>query len=253
MKNKKIREYKKILSTISVYDNGIKISSGGSNRFLKKEQIGEVSVGWSGVITIKPLTTGKEMQITLPSEYIVIGEPKILGNFLSGVIELDEFKKHITETDEKIKERREKQKNTSSFKVENNLGKHQKTAFMIALPIIALIVWGTYQWAIPNNIPSQTQQKDLSITAFVISKNFISTALKSPSTADFPFSDFTANNLGGNRYAVNSYVDSQNSFGAMIRNNWQVTLLYMGGEPSDNRSWKLEKMIFGGKTLYPIQ
>ena len=142
MKNQKLREYKKILSTISVYDNGIEISSGDSNRFLKKEQIGEVNVSWTGAITIKPLTNGKEMKIALPSEYIVIGEPKILGNFLSGVVGLDEFKKHITKTDEKIQEMLEKKRNPkpmTSKEKDIKLSSIERIAKALKLPMSDLM------------------------------------------------------------------------------------------------------------------
>lgn len=96
MENEKLREYKKVFSTIIVYDNGIEISSGGSSRFLKKEHIGEVDVNWSGVIKIKPLHNAKEMVIHLNQKDIIAGEPKILADFLRGQMSVDEFKTKTT-------------------------------------------------------------------------------------------------------------------------------------------------------------
>lgn len=53
--------------------------------------------------------------------------------------------------------------------------------------------------------------------------------LKSPSTAKFcSYSEMTAENLGGNQWRIEGYVDAQNSFGAMIRENWIVTLTLTG-------------------------
>jgi len=43
--------------------------------------------------------------------------------------------------------------------------------------------------------------------------------------------------LGGGRYRVQSYVDAQNSFGAMIRTRYDCTVHWIGGD-----RWKLEDL-----------
>lgn len=49
--------------------------------------------------------------------------------------------------------------------------------------------------------------------------------LKAPSTAKFcSYSDMSATNLEGDKWRVSGYVDAENAFGAMIRQNWTVTL-----------------------------
>ena len=59
---------------------------------------------------------------------------------------------------------------------------------------------------------------------YSIAKEIVESALKSPSTADFPsiFSDDIKMARNKDIVAVQSYVDAQNSFGAMIRSEWIV-------------------------------
>lgn len=56
--------------------------------------------------------------------------------------------------------------------------------------------------------------------ARVCAKNYITSALKAPSTADFPWFDWQVKKVEDNKYFVKSYVDSENSFGAKIRTNF---------------------------------
>lgn len=60
-------------------------------------------------------------------------------------------------------------------------------------------------------------------------KNYVEQGLKAPSTADFP-SQFLSSDWKVNRkddvVTVSSYVDAQNSFGAMIRSNFIVQISY---------------------------
>lgn len=95
------------------------------------------------------------------------------------------------------------------------------------------------------------ETKDHSTAAFVKSKRFITQALKSPSTADFPFDDYKAINLGNDRYEVSSYVDSENSFGANIRSTWKVVLKYKGGPDSFTENWEVENMVIDNVQVYP--
>lgn len=77
-------------------------------------------------------------------------------------------------------------------------------------------------------------------------QQFIKQGLKSPSTAEFPVLPYEANDLGSGQYRIVSYVDSQNSFGAMIRSNWSV-LMRLEGE-----RWILEKMVIGNKVIFDV-
>lgn len=78
-------------------------------------------------------------------------------------------------------------------------------------------------------------------TAYVMSQEFVKRQLRAPSTAKFPFwpDDYRSQALGECRYLVNSFVDAQNGFGAMLRSYYRVTLIY---DPSDE-TWRAEEVV----------
>jgi hypothetical protein len=70
--------------------------------------------------------------------------------------------------------------------------------------------------------------------AKIACKDFVSKALVSPSTADFPsYSDFDATGSGSD-WTVGGYVDSENGFGAQVRSSWTCKV-----SSSDGDSWSL--------------
>lgn len=96
-----------------------------------------------------------------------------------------------------------------------------------------------------NSSPSQKSiyvpdEIDLHIQA----QQFVLRGLKAPSTAKFPTLPYEAKNMGDGFYKVKSYVDSQNSFGAMIRSDWTVDMALVEDH------WFLDKMIINGKIVY---
>lgn len=105
-----------------------------------------------------------------------------------------------------------------------------------------------------TNKEAETKIEDysnLDSAAYIVSKKYIESILKSPSTADFPFMDFTATHLGDAQYRVTSYVDSENSFGAMIRSDWTILMTYKGGSDTDLSSWELQEVVIDGEVMYP--
>jgi len=67
--------------------------------------------------------------------------------------------------------------------------------------------------------------------AYLEAQSFVKKQLKSPSTAEFPYYNKVENNvkyLGTNKYKIESWVDSQNSFGATIRTNFSCTIIFIG-------------------------
>lgn len=69
--------------------------------------------------------------------------------------------------------------------------------------------------------------------AYNYAEDFIEQRLKSPSTAEFPGvseKDRHITDLGGGEYQINSWVDSQNGFGAMIRTNWSCKIIFIDGK-----------------------
>lgn len=73
---------------------------------------------------------------------------------------------------------------------------------------------------------NRTEQNS-EFTAYYNSQQCVKELLKSPSTAEFPSgSNQFVTKIDEDTYLINSYVDSQNSFGAMLRTNYvcQITL-----------------------------
>ena len=76
------------------------------------------------------------------------------------------------------------------------------------------------------------------VTAYVMAIGFLKDRLRSPSTAEFPWaSTGRVTYLGICRHRVRSYVDAQNAFGAVIRNDWVAVVRYKGDE-----IWVLENI-----------
>ncbi len=74
--------------------------------------------------------------------------------------------------------------------------------------------------------------------AYVASQEFVKKLLKSPATADFPSitdNEVTINYQGDCRLKVFAYVDSQNSFGALIRSGYYAELKKIRSD----KSWQL--------------
>ncbi|EKN4700351.1 hypothetical protein NFB41_03655 [Yersinia ruckeri] len=80
---------------------------------------------------------------------------------------------------------------------------------------------------------------DDEIRAYITSKDLITRNLKSPSTAKFSsFSDTNIRAYGNCQFNINGYVDAQNSFGAMIRNNFSANVRY----DDKSKTYYLEKL-----------
>jgi len=75
--------------------------------------------------------------------------------------------------------------------------------------------------------------------AWIYTKEIVRRELKSPGTAKFEFAGHRGvNYLGNKRYSFSSYVDSQNSFGAMIRTHFHGTI-----KETHNR-WVMEELNY---------
>ena len=73
----------------------------------------------------------------------------------------------------------------------------------------------------------RAQLNDLKIKALVYSHSCIKEKLKAPASADFPSDLKAVSHLNDSIFIINSYVDSQNSFGAMIRTKYtcKITII----------------------------
>jgi len=70
----------------------------------------------------------------------------------------------------------------------------------------------------------EEKENKLFITAYEKAKDFVKSQLKSPYSAKFPPIEHRCEQHENHVYEIISYVDSQNEFGAMIRNDWRVRL-----------------------------
>lgn len=74
-----------------------------------------------------------------------------------------------------------------------------------------------------NEPPNAWLRKDDPGMAYIVIQDHVKQRLKSPATAEFPniySNPQHVKYLGQQKYAINSYVDAQNSFGAMLRTNF---------------------------------
>ena len=74
-------------------------------------------------------------------------------------------------------------------------------------------------------------EQNLKSTAYFNSQECVKELLKSPSTAEFPYgSEQFVTQIDEDTFIINSYVDSQNSFGAMLRTKYVCQITLTGNE-----------------------
>jgi hypothetical protein len=112
---------------------------------------------------------------------------------------------------------------------------------------ILFIVFALSGCTSSSSTPTSTSHDNASM-AYVQAENFVKLSLKSPSTAKFPFFG-EGKETTTDTYIVDSYVDSQNGFGAMIRSNFSITLQFIGGDPADQHNWKVLSFTVNGKDV----
>lgn len=98
--------------------------------------------------------------------------------------------------------------------------KKQSNWFMVVFIVLALI--GLYKCASCNPSTEVTE-----LDAEMAAERYVKQLLKSPSTAEFPST--TAVELSDKNFHVDGSVDSQNGFGAMIRNSFECDVVETGG------------------------
>lgn len=78
--------------------------------------------------------------------------------------------------------------------------------------------------------PKPTPDYGRDLDAKFIATEYVKQSLKSPSTAKFPWiNDYKIFHMGKGKWKVSAYVDAQNSFGAMLRQNFTCVVQYNGG------------------------
>lgn len=106
---------------------------------------------------------------------------------------------------------------------------------LIGLFLAVVIFWPRSEDNTPKDIPHSSM-----LAYDLVSKQALN-GLKAPKSAEFP--DISTRNahtkyLGDGRYEINSYVDSQNSFGAMLRTYFTAVIKFTGD------SYQIEKVEF---------
>jgi len=83
----------------------------------------------------------------------------------------------------------------------------------------------------------QVDTSDAEAIAQTLCNMRVKEGLKAPRTAKYPW---TANvHVSGGRASMTSYVDAQNSFGALIRTHYFCAVQYGGGKPGDVANWSV--------------
>lgn len=80
-----------------------------------------------------------------------------------------------------------------------------------------------------NYADASTSQTSNKFLAYNYAEDFVKKRLKSPSSAEFPGvseKNQHIQELGNHKYKITSWVDSQNSFGAMIRSRFSCTIIF---------------------------
>ena len=99
---------------------------------------------------------------------------------------------------------------------------------LLVLGLIACSVfWLFTNVKVVDNGSSKMETQKAEVIVFC--KEVVKRGLKAPSTAKFPFLPNTIR-VDPDTYEVNSYVDAQNGFGAMIRTNYTCRVSYIEGK-----------------------
>ena len=114
--------------------------------------------------------------------------------------------------------------------------KKNSVVSLLAFGVFLLLAFGSSD----NRTPEQRAEdrcKDTTM-AYVMSQQFVERSLKSPSTAEFPYSSSEGVRItyqGECKHKVAAYVDAQNSFGAMIRTRYEAVVQNEKG----TETWRL--------------
>src|SRR4051812_39127052 len=97
----------------------------------------------------------------------------------------------------------------------NWAARHPLILLIIAVPFLVGILSGIVGDSQPAvATPTESSPAEIKSYAGIYAEMYVEQTLKSPSSAKF--GDDSVTDLGKGEYSVSSYVDSQNSFGAML-------------------------------------
>jgi hypothetical protein len=102
--------------------------------------------------------------------------------------------------------------------------------WLAVTPVFLFAAWGMF---FSESKPLDYCNKS---NAYDAAKRIVANHLKSPASAKFAregSDNVSIDDLGGCKYRVASHVDSQNSFGAMLRTNFYITVM----RNSEEKTW----------------
>lgn len=156
-------------------------------------------------------------------------------------------------SDEEREKIEEEEKLRASLREKGEKKKQSKQAIGCLIVILIVVVFFIIIFSGGGGGTPTIQQGTSDTMAYIQSQAYVKTALKSPASAKFPFADYEYKKYEDDSYLITSYVDAQNSFGAIIRSDYSTVLKYLGGEDADPNNWELKKLIIDGKQIYPSQ
>ena len=117
-----------------------------------------------------------------------------------------------------------------------NLKRDWKKLTVFILAISALLIWPIFFSSTTREQKSSVLESPDTSTVIAVAQIKVRNVLKSPDTAKFPSGpeEHLIDQLETNKWKVSSYVDSQNSFGAMLRSHYTAIIQYVG-----NDRWRL--------------
>lgn len=114
-----------------------------------------------------------------------------------------------------------------------------KKYLWIIIPLFLVIVFTSgCCFGSGSSTPTTESEQSKEVRAFVYSQTAVKSQLKSPATAKFPSitnDSVIVTKISTDKYRVTAFVDSENSFGALIRATYQVTITFTG---EDTYKWE---------------
>ncbi|MCG2590397.1 zinc ribbon domain-containing protein [Rhodohalobacter sulfatireducens] len=115
--------------------------------------------------------------------------------------------------------------------------REEKESAIGCLIVVFIIIAGFYFWPESSSNEKPWNERDNSTMAYIMAENWVKDRLISPSTAEFPgtleYRDHISR-LPDQIYEIDSYVDSQNQMGAMVR-----TPFFARIQQTSEDNWKL--------------
>jgi len=116
---------------------------------------------------------------------------------------------------------------SSDAKICPNCGKEQKSNIGCLGVLGILIIIGSIQQVLEDPKPEIKDPCAKEIEASIYAEDFVKRNLKAPKTAEFaPRRETFIESKKCGVYTILSYVDSQNSFGAMLRTEFKIVIKY---------------------------